>query len=182
MFTQATASQVHTAVVFPVRTLVTHGIHESSRPFGHDRQSRFNLSQRLAEVMGWTFGGDHDGDAEYAAPPYFVPQDALLARDAKALGIRGPEQLYGGVVPHAFIATKAITHPLIDRHAAAPEGWSHAFAEWAGDSVLRGYTTFARRDALLAATFLLLDGPVRFKCVSGIGGSGQQLRFHGSGV
>ena len=125
--------------------------------------------------MGWAFGDRYDPGATHAHPLYFVPHDALLAAEAQALGIRGPEDLLGGVVPHAFIATKAITHPLVDRNAVAPVGWSHAFAERTGDSVLRGYTTFSLADARRAAALLLGEGPVRIKCVSGIGGAGQHL-------
>ena len=147
-------------------------------PAGHDRQSRVNVARRLAEVMGWTFGGDYAAGLEWSRPLYFVPHDALVAADAEALGIRGPQQLFGGVVPHAFIATKAITHPLVARDAVAPEGWSHAFWQWAGDTVLRGYTTFSAADAKAAATELLRAGPVRIKRVSGIGGAGQHLATH----
>lgn len=43
------------------------------------------------------------------------------------------------------------------------------------DAVLRGFTTFAPDDARHAAMRLLRDGPVRLKCVSGIGGSGQHV-------
>ena len=136
---------------FPTRTLVTHDSRNADAPPGHDRQSRVNVARRLAEVMGWTFGGEYDAGTAYADPLYFVPHDALLATQAEALGIRGPQDLFGGVVPYAFIATKAITHPLVGRDAAAPEGWSHAFARWAGDAVLRGYTTFAPADARRAA-------------------------------
>ena len=159
----------------PVRTLVTHDAQPGDGPPGHDRQSRANVAQHLAEVMGWAFGGSFDRGGAYAHPLYFVPHDALSAADAEALGIRGPQDLFGGVVPHSFIATKAITHPLIDRGAVAPVGWSHAFTERAGDSVLRGYTTFSSADARRAAALILREGPVRIKCVSGIGGSGQHL-------
>ena len=157
------------------RTLVTLDADGADTPKGHDRQSRFNVAQRLAKVMGWTFGGDHDTGVAYADPLYFVPHDALLASKADELGIRGPEFLFGGVVQHAFIATKAITHPLVDRNAVAPIGWSHAFSQWAGDSVLRGFSTFSPADAKRAAAMLVREGPVRIKCVSGIGGSGQHV-------
>jgi hypothetical protein len=46
-------------------------------------------------------------------------------KKAANLGIRGPNDLYGGV----FIKTKAITHQLIDNDAARPEGWSELFAD-----------------------------------------------------
>jgi hypothetical protein len=51
----------------------------------------------------------------------------------------------------------------------------HAFADRTGDKVLGGYTTFSLGDARRAAMLLLDDGPVRLKCVSGIGGAGQHL-------
>jgi uncharacterized protein DUF3182 len=92
-----------------------------------------------------------------------------------ALGIRGPQQLFGGVVPYPFVGTKAITHPLVDPGALAPAGWSRAFNEYARDTVLRGYTAFARTDASRAASSLLHRGPVRIKCVSGIGGAKQHV-------
>ena len=178
MITHASTIPRNASVMPALRSVVTHtgaSAASASTRLGHDRESRINLARRLADIMGWSYEGDYNASVEYANPTYFIPQDALLSTDAAALGIRGPEHFFGGVVPHAFIATKAITHPLIHHDAAAPEGWSHAFSEWAGDSVLHGYTTFSREDALLAATLLLREGPVRIKCVNGIGGSGQQL-------
>ena len=163
----------HVAVAHGSDTLlVMCGLHAGA-PMGHDRQSRMNVARRLAEVMGWTFGGNYDGQAEHRRPLYFVPHDALLLADAQRLGIRGAHQLFGGVVPHAFVATKAISHPLVAEDATAPDGWSDAFARYASDTVLRGYTTFAMDDARRAASLLLARGPARVKCVSGIGGSGQ---------
>jgi hypothetical protein len=159
----------------PLRTLVTHDTRPEDGPPGHDRQSRASVARHLAEVLGWTFGGAYEAGAAHPHPLYFVPHDALLATEAEALGIRGLRDLFGGVVPHAFIATKAITHPLVDRNAVAPVGWSHAFADRIGDEVLRGYTTFSLADARRAAMSMLPDGPVRLKCVSGIGGAGQHL-------
>lgn len=158
-----------------VRTLVTHDARGSEAPIGHDRLSRANVARRLAEVMGWSYGGDYVPRDGYARPLYFVPHDALLVSQAQALGIRDSQHLFGGVVPYPFVATKAITHPLVDRDAAAPDGWSHDFAERAGDAVLRGYTAFTAGDASYAAKMLLEDGPVRIKAVSGIGGAGQHV-------
>ena len=151
-------------------------------PSGHDRQSRVNVARRLADVMGWTFGGDHDAAAARSRPLYFVPHDALVAGEAEVLGIRGPQQLFGGVVPQAFVATKAITHPLVARDAVAPQGWSHAFSQRAADAVLRGYATFSPADCRNAASLLLRSGPVRIKCVSGIGGAGQHLAANAQDV
>ena len=126
--------------------------------------------------MGWRYGGTIGVDGgPRDARLYVVPHDALLLDDARALGIDGPDHIYGGVVPHAFVATKAITHPLVSPDAAAPEGWSHDCGERNASSTLRGYTAFARNDARRAARRLLRSGLVRIKCVSGIGGAGQYL-------
>jgi hypothetical protein len=154
-------------------TLVTHCAHGAAS--GHDRESRTNVARRLAQVMRWRYGGDYDASTRRCAPLYVVPHDALLRVEATALGIHGPQELFGGVVPHAFVATKAITHPLVSRDAAAPEGWSHACADYIGDAALRGYTAFHRDDAREAARRLLRAGPVRIKSVLGIGGAGQHL-------
>jgi len=154
-------------------TLVTHCPHGPAS--GHDRESRANVARRLAQVMHWQYGGAYDPGVRYGAPLYVVPHDALLTDQAAVLGIRGPHDLFGGVVPHAFIATKAITHPLLAPDAAAPVGWSHACAELMGGAALRGYTAFERGDAKAAARELLRDGPVRIKSVLGIGGAGQHL-------
>jgi hypothetical protein len=155
------------------RTLVTHGADGPAG--GHDRQSHRNVARRLAQAMDWDYGGDYDARAGRVLPLYVVPHDALLSCEAAALGIEGPQQLFGGVVPHAFVATKAITHPLVSRDAAAPEGWSHACAVYIGDAALRGYTAFAWDDAREGARRLLREGPVRIKSVHGIGGAGQHL-------
>lgn len=164
------------ATTTPLRgTLVMHVARVVAGPRDHDRQSRYNVARRMADVLGYAFGGEQAGALTGAQPTYVVPQDALLLHDAHALGIRGPQDLFGGVVPHAFVATKAITHPLVTPDATAPEGWSHAGMERIADAVLAGYTTFSPDDARVAALRLLPDGPVRLKCVSGIGGSGQHL-------
>lgn len=154
------------------RTLVTYDAHGGAT--GHDWQSRVNVARRLAQIEGWSFAGEHEPNARYT-DPYFVPRDALVAADARRLGIDGPQDLFGGVVPHAFVATKAITHPVLASDAAAPAGWSHAFAWRAADAVLRGYTAFARDDARRAARVLLEQGAVRIKCVSGVGGAKQHV-------
>ncbi|MFI4925066.1 MAG: DUF3182 family protein, partial [Vicinamibacteria bacterium] len=131
--------------------------------------------ERLAETLGARYRGDYDGGERYAAPPYFVPDDALEHARAHRLGIANADDLFGGVVPHAFVATKAITHGLRGADAAAPEGWSHAFAPRVEGAVLRGYTAFARDDALAAVRELLDGCGVRLKRCDGIGGGGQHV-------
>jgi hypothetical protein len=104
-----------------------------------------------------------------------VPSDTLLHDTAHAFGVQGRGDLFGGVVPHAFVGTKSITHALIPGASAKPEGWTAAFASWVEDDVLAGYAAFARVDVAAAVQRLVARGPVRIKRATGIGGTGQWL-------
>src|SRR4051812_14425694 len=87
----------------------------------HERVSRVEIAKRLATLMSFEFGGNYDPARQYDGPVYFVPNRTLVGLEtAGELGIRGEQDLFGGVVPHAFVATKAITHSLITRDAKAP--------------------------------------------------------------
>jgi hypothetical protein len=89
------------------------------------------------------------------------------------LGIRGEDDLFGGVVPHAFVATKTITHVLAGEGTAQSAGWSHAFARAVESAVLKGYSAFSFSDARRAGELLLRKGPVRVKPARAVGGRGQ---------
>jgi hypothetical protein len=94
---------------------------------------------------------------------------------ARNVGVHCAHDLFGGVVPHAFVATKLLTHPLLQAGSAAPEGWSGRFAQQTEDAVLPGYSVFAKQDARAAAERLLGQSPVRIKQPGGIGGLGQSV-------
>src|SRR5207237_998497 len=85
------------------------------------------------------------------------------------LGVIAEDDLFGGVVPYPFVATKAITHPLVEAGAAAPAGWAPGFADRVRDVVLPGFTAFALADARRAGARLLGYGPVRVKRALGTG-------------
>ena len=147
----------------------------------HESASQEALARKLAGVLELDFIDDYR-PGEY--PPggvYYVPSRTLVRpvslqpAEQFIQGIRGDEDLFGGIVPHAFVATKAITHALLHPDAAAPEGWSHAFAHDAGPAVLLGITAFSIGDARLAGLRLLALGPVRIKPVRASGGRGQIL-------
>lgn len=141
---------------------------------GHTARTRADLAGRLAALLGHDFGGEHDPAAPL--PPgraYFVPADTLLADDAARLGIHGEDDLFGGVVPHAFLTTKTISHPALGPGAPVPDGWSHTLWRDMGDAVLPGFSTFTPADAQAAGEHLLRQGEVRLKLANGIGGSGQ---------
>lgn len=141
----------------------------------HMTQPRIEMARRIAGILGYAYAGEFDPDANPGVPAYFVPDDALLAADAAAIGIRSEQHLFGGVVPHAFVATKVVTHPLVADDAAAPEGWSHAFARELAGGVLPGYSAFDMADAQEACARILKDGPARVKRACGIGGTGQSI-------
>lgn len=139
----------------------------------HERITQLAYARRLAALKGYADRGPYDPSARYPGHVYFVPAGTLRAQEAAALGIRGPQDLFGGVVPHGFVATKAITHPLLEPDAAALPGWNTAFHGQLGDAVLAGYSAFSLDDALRAGMRLLAGGPVRIKQVRASGGLGQ---------
>jgi hypothetical protein len=139
----------------------------------HERATRTQLAWRLARLKKSRFEGEYDRARSYVAPVYFVPSDTLVG-DAlpSALGIASHHALFGGVVPHPFVLTKALVHPLVDPAAAAPVGWSHGFAGQVAHAVLQ---VFAAEDARRAGLRLLEQGAVRVKPVRATGGRGQQV-------
>ena len=98
-----------------------------------------------------------------------------MCDEALTLGIRGPNDFFGGIVPHHFVKTKAISHQLVHPNAAQPEGWSAEFAQNTQDLVLPGYTAFSAQDARIAATRPLPRGPLRVKKPRAAGGRGQRI-------
>ena len=141
----------------------------------HEQMTRMEVVRRLARLKG--FGvAEEFSQHEVGGPFYLVPSDTIVGTErAQALGIRGRDDFFGGVVPHAFVSTKAITHPLVAADAAAPTGWNPAFARMVGDAVLPGFTAFSADDARTAARRLLADGPARLKRVRATGGAGQTV-------
>lgn len=138
----------------------------------HEQLTRMEIVRRLARLQGCEVGDEFA--APSALPAYLVPSDTLVGTaHAAALGVRGRSDLFGGVVPHAFIATKAISHPLVAADAAAPEGWNPDFHAAVSQAVLRGYSAFSRADALRATVRLMPQDRVRVKRVHETGGRGQ---------
>ena len=146
----------------------------TNRPGGHESASRASVAGRLAALKDYDDGGEYDPGTRYGGPLYFVPADTLVSVEtAHELGIRTEDDLFGGVVPYPFVATKAITHPLVDAQAQPPEGWSHEFGQRVQDSILIGYAAFTLDDARRAGERILKGGPARVKESRGIGGRGQ---------
>lgn len=99
----------------------------------------------------------------------------MLAAKAVELGIKAEHQLYGGVVPHRHVGTKAISHSLVSPDAAAPVAWHHRLGSMLEAIVPTGFTAFDAIDAFLAGKQLLSLGPIRIKKVQGTSGRGQSV-------
>lgn len=141
----------------------------------HEIASQEALALRLAALLGRRYvPGYRPSRHRGEPPPYYVPDRSItsVARAAK-LGITRAADLYGGVTPHAFVATKSITHGVLDAQARTPAGWVRPLAEELGDAVLKGYTAFTLEDAQRAGERLLRDGPVRIKPADANAGRGQ---------
>ena len=141
---------------------------------GHESWTLDAVARMLAAIKGYRFAGAYDPERGYKGHVYFVPRDTLLLSDASGLPISGEADLFGGVVRHAFIATKTITHPLIAAHARAPRGWSMRFSQRVAEDVLIGFSAFSPEDAREAAKRMLDTGPVRLKLAITSGGTGQK--------
>jgi hypothetical protein len=136
----------------------------ADRTHRHDGVTLAAIAARLAALKGYHFAGEYDPADRPPGRVYFVPGATVVGiAAANALGVRTEDDLFGGVVPHPCVATKAITHPLAEPDAAAPEGWSAGFARRVRPVVLPGFTAFTLADARTAGRRLLQRGPVRLK-------------------
>jgi hypothetical protein len=143
---------------------------------GHEWVSCTGIAQRLALLKRYDFAGHYDPSRSHPQTAYFVPNQTLVGLDkASQLGIRGEHDLFGGVVPYPFLATKVISHGLIAPDAPAPEGWSHQFCEEVRHAVLSGFSVFSLDDARRAGAQMLQNGPIRLKPARETGGRGQTV-------
>ncbi|MEB2398787.1 MAG: DUF3182 family protein [Alcaligenaceae bacterium] len=147
----------------------------------HERAVHEELARRIAALLGARYGGRYDAAAPpagraYAGRAYFVPSDTIVGlANARQLKLASEHDLFGGIVPHPFVATKAITHAVLREDSRTPAGWSRRFGDEVRDSVLSGYSAFTLDDALEAGEALLSAGPVRIKPVLATAGRGQIL-------
>jgi Protein of unknown function (DUF3182) len=106
--------------------------------YAHERITLAAVANTIAQVKHHEFAGYYDNAHNYSGNVFFVPDDTLMLDEALYLGIRSPNDLFGGVVPHPFVKTKSITHRLIASGADRPEGWSPAFPQRVRKVVLPG--------------------------------------------
>ncbi|MGY6122525.1 DUF3182 family protein (plasmid) [Paraburkholderia strydomiana] len=157
----------------PVPVVLVHLEECRAARAGHEVGTLRELARQIAELKGTGVAGEFDPTLTCAAHRYLIPDHTLTLTEAHRLGVR--RDLFGGVVPFPFVATKLIAHPLTEDAQVAPPGWSRLFGEHTASLVLPGYSAFSHDDACNAARRLWRDGLVRIKRPSGIGGAGQSL-------
>lgn len=142
----------------------------------HEVETNRALARWLAQIVGLKYGGSYDPELHDGQDLYLLPTQTLVgAAAARALGVKGPDDLWGGYVDHDFICTKAISHGLLNRHACAPDGWAPLFSERVRSVVLDGLSVFSFDDARPAAEHLLYSGPIRLKPIHACAGRGQEV-------
>ncbi|MFS8977040.1 DUF3182 family protein [Cupriavidus necator] len=160
----------------PGREVMVYGCEPLGDAHSHHGTTLANIARKVAEIAGYAYTGAYAAPPAGQAAPFLVPAQTLVGAGlAQSLGVQGAGDLFGGVVPHAFVATKAITHGLVEPGAAAPPGWSEAFVQCVVGATLPGFTAFTLADARVAGKRLLALGPVRLKEPYGIGGLGQRV-------
>lgn len=164
---------VHDEPAMPVwtgRVVLTHG---AGNEDGHETATHRTVAARLAALLDLPFAGGCEEERPFVSS-YLVPRSPLSGRRiASKLAIRSEDDLFGSWVPHAWMATKAIMHPLASADASTPAGWLRLLARKAEPLTLRGMTAFSAPDALAAGQTLLRAGPVRLKPANADGGRGQ---------
>jgi hypothetical protein len=142
----------------------------------HEQATHAEIARRLARMKGLAFAGRYDPARHAPGGAYLVPSTTIVGLSvAHGLNITDEDDLFGGVVPEPFMATKAVTHPLVAPDAKAPAGWSAAFGRRVHDAVLPGVSAFSMADATRAGLGLLQEGPVRIKPVLATAGRGQRV-------
>lgn len=142
----------------------------------HEVETNRALARWLAQIVGLKYGGSYNPELHDGQDLYLLPTQTLVGvAAARALGVKGPEDLWGGYVDHDFICTKAISHGLLNKHAFAPDGWAPLFSERVRSVVLDGFSVFSLDDARPAAEHLLYNGPIRLKPIHACAGRGQEV-------
>jgi hypothetical protein len=152
--------------------VLSYALHDLPR---HESATHLAYAKQIAALTGCIFAGSYNAIGQQRDGMYFVPSRTLLIEEARRLGIRSSDHLYGGVVPAEFVGTKAITHELVGPHAAAPAQWSFDFERQVRPIVHRGFTVFSMRDAQRVGEKLVLVGTVRVKPTRRRGAFGQAV-------
>lgn len=143
-----------------------------------DQMTQQLLSQRLATLLNLQLVTPKEPFAPDSLEPsecFYVPNHTLLPQEADALSIKSLHDLYGGVVPYAFLLNKTLSHPIHHLSMDSPEGWNNDLALALQPYVLKGRSAFNTQDALWTAEGLIHNGPLRIKLASANAGRGQWI-------
>lgn len=152
----------------------------------HERAAHAYFAMELGKLKGLSFRGAY-GQDDTGHDSYFLPNCTVVRKCAGGghgiasaavnatarARLEDVHDLFGGVVPFAFVATKAISHQLHSQDDERPEGWNEAMGNWTAPMTLRGYTAFKADQAMKAGQRLLQQGAVRVKAAGACGGKGQ---------
>src|SRR5690606_29689981 len=76
----------------------------------HEASVHAELGGRIAELQGRASLGEYGPAMGYSGKLYVVPSGSVIgARRARELGVGGETDRFGGVVPQAFVETKAMS-------------------------------------------------------------------------
>src|SRR5262245_47260588 len=90
----------------------------------YERKRHESLARIIAEIKNYDFAGAYDPGCHRTSHLYFVPHHTILATElADEVGIHTTDDLFGGVVPYWFVATKAVIHGVAHLDAARPAKW-----------------------------------------------------------
>ena len=101
--------------------VVTYPSGNAASHTGHMAATRNEIARHLATLTGFAYAGEYDALRHRDKPTYFVPSETMTTEMAAHAGVSGESDLFGGVVPHPFVATKTITHPLVDVAVASTD-------------------------------------------------------------
>lgn len=173
MFSEPAPSRSATPAAPRRGAVVTYVGDTERRPDEHERVTLEHLGRRVAALLAYDYLGPYAAASPRDRPLFFVPRDTLTSDEARALGVRGREDLLGGIVPHRVAASKLVMRPLVAEDARTPPGWRHVFTPRMARVALPGHSTFCHDDAWRAGRALLPLGRVRLKPGDGVGGHGQ---------
>ena len=121
------------------RLVVAHSVDPAAE---HEAQGNLPLALAGGSPGGWSSAAATNPELYQRGPSTWSRPAPWSEETAVRLGVNSDEDLLGGFVEHAFIAGKAIVHPL-PRGGVAPEGWNPLFAEKVRDVVLNGVSVSA---------------------------------------
>ena len=94
----------------------------------HEVETNRALARWLAQILGLKYDGSYSPELHAGRDLYLVPTQTLVGpAQARQLGVKGPEDLWGGYVDHDFICTKAISHGLLNKMRLPPKGGRRCF-------------------------------------------------------